>query len=78
MKEITTLSELALDLKINKTKLNYYAWLGLIVPIKVVGKTLIFDKENVIKKIEKIKEEKNKGLTLKEVVEKFNKSKTKN
>jgi DNA-binding transcriptional MerR regulator len=54
MKEmkITTLSELALDLKINKTKLNYYAWLGLIVPIKEVGKTLVFNREETIKKID--------------------------
>ena len=72
-KEITTLSELALDLRINKTKLNYYAWLGLIVPIKEIGKTLIFDKEETIKKIELIKNEKNKGLTLKEIAAKFKK-----
>lgn len=71
--KITTLSELALDLKINKTKLNYYAWLGLIVPIKEFGKTLIFDKEETIKRIELIKVEKNKGLTLKEIAEKFKK-----
>lgn len=70
--EITTLSELALELKINKTKLNYYAWLGLIVPVKEIGKTLVFDKENVVKRIESIKTEKNKGLTLKEIAEKFN------
>jgi len=69
--EITTLSELALDLRINKTKLNYYAWLGLIVPVKTFGKTLIFDKEDVIKKIELIRTEKNKGLTLKEIAEKL-------
>lgn len=65
--EITTLSELALDLKINKTKLNYYAWLGLIVPIKEVGKTMVFDKEITIKRIGEIKKEKSKGLTLKEI-----------
>ena len=75
MKEmkITTLSELALDLKINKTKLNYYAWLGLIIPIKEVGKTMVFNREKTIKKIELIKIEKNKGLTLKEIAEKFKK-----
>lgn len=75
MKEmkITTLSELALDLKINKTKLNYYAWLGLIIPIKEVGKTMVFDKEKTVKRIELIKAEKNKGLTLKEIAEKFKK-----
>ena len=64
---ITTLSELALELKINKTKLNYYALLKLIVPVKEAGKTLIFDKEKTIKKIKKIKEEQNKGLTLEEI-----------
>jgi DNA-binding transcriptional MerR regulator len=71
--KITTLSELALDLKINKTKLNYYAWLGLIIPIKEVGKTLVFNREETIKRIELIKVEKNKGLTLKEIAEKFKK-----
>lgn len=71
--KITTLSELALDLKINKTKLNYYAWLGLIIPIKEVGKTMVFNREKTIKKIELIKIEKNKGLTLKEIAEKFKK-----
>ena len=71
--KITTLSELALDLKINKTKLNYYAWLGLIIPIKEVGKTLVFNREETIKRIELIKAEKNKGLTLKEIAEKFKK-----
>ena len=74
MKEmkITTLSELALDLKINKTKLNYYAWLGLIIPIKEIGKTLVFNRGETIKRIELIKVEKNKGLTLKEIATKFN------
>lgn len=71
MKEITTLSELALDLRINKSKLNYYVDMGLIVPIKEVGKTLVFDKAKAIKKIERIKEEKNKGLTLKEIAVKL-------
>lgn len=68
---ITTLSELALDLRINKTKLNYYAWLGLIIPVKEIGKTQIFDKEETTKRIELIKAEKNKGLTLKEIAKNF-------
>ena len=71
--EITPLSELALELKINKTKLNYYAWLGLIVPIRELGKTMIFNKEEAIKTIEIIHKEKSKGLTLKEIAEKLKK-----
>lgn len=65
--EITTLSELTKELKINKSKLNYYVWLGLLVPIKEVGKTMIFDRKDTIKKIKFINKEKGKGSTLKEV-----------
>ena len=62
--EITTLSELALDLKVNKSKLNYYKEVGLLIPIKEVGKTFIFDKKTITKRIKLIEIEKKKGLTL--------------
>lgn len=69
--EITTLSELALYLKINKSKLNYYKEVGLLIPIKEVGKTFIFDKKTIIKRIRLIETEKKKGLTLEEIVTKL-------
>ncbi len=62
--ELTTLAELAKELKINKSKLNYYFKLGLIKPVKIIGKTLIFSRKEVLADLEKVEKKQEKGQTL--------------
>lgn len=67
LQETIALADLAREIDINKSKLNYYAWKGLIKPIKILGKTMIFNKRIVKKQIRVIKREKEKGKKLKEI-----------
>ena len=66
MKQIS-LSELALELGVNKSMLSYYSSLGLIKPVVVVGKMKIFDREKTIHILKRILEAKKAGLTLAEI-----------
>lgn len=68
MKEIhSSLSEIALKLGVNKSKLAFFLSLNLIKPISKVGKTNIFDSKNVINTFNKITNFKKSGKTLKEI-----------
>lgn len=62
-----SLSEIALKLGINKSKLAYFYELGLLKSISKIGKTNVFDLEKTIKVVEKINKLKEKKFTLKEI-----------
>ena len=69
--ELVSLGDISKLLGINKSKLNYYAWLNLIRPIKVLGKTMIFNKELTVKRLNEIKKQNVKGKTLKEIAKEY-------
>lgn len=68
MKKEISLAELALELGINKSKLNYYQLMGFLNPVSVVGKRGLFDRKSSLKIIKKIEAEKKKGKKLKEIL----------
>ena len=66
---IVSLSQLAIELGVNKSKLNYYAVMGLIKPITKLGRIYIFEKDKVLATMKKIEASKNKGKTIKQIIE---------
>jgi len=66
MKHVS-LGELALKLRINKSKLAYYFSLGLLKPISKVGRMNIFDADETIRVINNIKAQKKAGKRLKDI-----------
>jgi len=73
--EVLTIGELAEVSGVRLTTLKYYTELG-ILPFNQAEKRLTrkYNKEEVLDRLEKIKELKKKRLTIKEMVEHFNKS----
>ena len=69
---ILTIGELAEVSGIRLTTLKYYTELG-ILPFSQEGKRLTrkYNKEEALERLEKIKELKEKRLTIKEIVDKF-------
>jgi DNA-binding transcriptional MerR regulator len=63
-----SLGELAIELKINKSKLAYFYSYGLIKPVSRIGKMNIFDSDEtkkILKTINKLKSEKKTLKTIK-------------
>lgn len=67
-----SLSELAMKLGINKSKLSYYFSLGLLKPIAKVGRMNIFDSDETLKVIKSITSMKTKGIKLGKIKDKLN------
>ena len=72
--EVLTIGELAEVSGVRLTTLKYYTELG-ILPFNQGGERLTrkYNKEEALERLEKIKEMKEKRLTIKEIVEHFNK-----
>ena len=72
--EVLTIGELAEVSGVRLTTLKYYTELG-ILPFNQGGERLTrkYNKEEALERLEKIKELKEKRLTIKEIVEHFNK-----
>lgn len=70
VKQPATLLELAKELNYKKSKLQYYAYLGLIKPKEVVGKTMLFERMETMKTLGWIKKEQLKGFKLREIQKK--------
>lgn len=68
IKEPISLSELARMLGVNKSKLNFYAWKGLITPVQTIGRAMLFEKDEVLKTLKKIDALREKGKKLDEIV----------
>lgn len=66
-----TLSEIAQSYDINKSKLNYYMNEGFFEPDIKLSKTLGFNKDKVIKKVDKICDLKEGGYTLNQIKQKL-------
>ena len=66
--QLTTLVEIAKELKMNKSRLAYYASLGLIRPIVILGSAGAYDKKKTIATIRKIEELKKKNKTLRQII----------
>jgi len=73
--EVLTIGELAEVSGTRLTTLKYYTELG-ILPFSQAEKRLTrkYKKEEALERLEKIKELKEKRLTIKEIVDRFNKS----
>ena len=73
--EVLTIGELAEVSGTRLTTLKYYTELG-ILPFSQNGERLTrkYNKEEALERLEKIKELKEKRLTIKEIIEYFNKS----
>lgn len=67
MKQQISLGELALKLRINKSKLAYYFSLGLLKPVSQIGRMNVFDYDQSLKVLKKIENAKKNGKKLKEV-----------
>jgi len=67
--EVTTLSKLALELKIYRSKLDFYMASGLIIPINKINKLNLFDKQKTLERLKEIEKLQRKGKTLKEIKE---------
>ena len=73
--EVLTIGELAEVSGTRQTTLKYYTELG-ILPFSQAGERLTrkYAEEQTLERLEKIKELKKKRLTIKEIIEHFNKS----
>lgn len=67
VKQTITLAALAKELDINKSKLHYYVAEGLIKPVQVIGKTMVFNSRVVRKQLNAVDRERAKGKKLKEI-----------
>lgn len=65
--ELISMSELAKELGMNKSKLCYYTRYGLLVPVKKLDSTTIFDKKRAISTLEKIEAKSEQGFTLENI-----------
>ena len=64
---LVSLSELARELGVNKSKLNYYKDLGIIKPETTVGKMMIFSYEKVVDSLKEATRLKNEGVRVKNI-----------
>jgi DNA-binding transcriptional MerR regulator len=64
---LVSLNELSKQLNINKSQLSYYVSLGLLMPITVVGRMNIFNKEIALKNIKEIKKWQKESYTLEQI-----------
>ena len=73
--EVLTIGELAEVSGVRLTTLKYYTEIG-ILPFNQGGEKLTrkYNKEETLERLEKIKELKEKRVTIKEIIEYFNKS----
>lgn len=64
---LASLAQIAIDLKVNKSKLIYYHVRGLLKPVMNIGGMNVFDKDEVADALKKIEDLKKKGGKLKTI-----------
>ncbi len=67
IQKLVTLADLAQELGVNKSQLNYWSMEGLLKPQMTVAATWLYDRKEVLKKITKIKKLQEQGLKIKEI-----------
>jgi DNA-binding transcriptional MerR regulator len=72
-KKLISLGDLSREKKYSKSKLTYYASMGLIVPIEVVGKMQIYDKDETEGRLKEIEKYRKQSLSLRQIKEIFDK-----
>ena len=65
--ELVSAGDLAKVLDKGKSTITFYQSIGLIVPIGVAGKTMVFNKAETTERLKKIEKFKKKGKTLEEI-----------
>ena len=65
--ELVSVGDLAKELDRSKSTIAYYQTKGLVVPIGVAGKTMVFDKKATMARIKRIELLKEKGKSLEEI-----------
>ena len=66
-KTLISLGNLALEVGVNKSKLAYYARMGLLKPMNTIGVTQIYNKKKTLHRLDKILKAKKEGKTLREI-----------
>ena len=67
MSKVISMSEMSIEIGVNKSKLSYYVTKGVLIPDSIVSGMYLFDKANVKKTLALIEKHQEKGLTLKEI-----------
>lgn len=62
--KLTSLAEIAKEMKINKSKLHYYYSKGLFSPVAKVGKMNVFDHKEITATIKSIEKMQDAGIPL--------------
>lgn len=70
--KLTTLRNVAIQLRINKSQLHHYFRLGLLKPVGIKGKALLFEKDKLMDVLLYIKERQKEGITLKQLKDEIN------
>lgn len=71
-KELVSMSQLAKELGVNKSKINYYMTRGIIAPITKIGKVCVFDRAETLLRLKEINKAMARGRTIEEIKEKMN------
>jgi len=66
--KLVSLGELSIEMGCNKSKLNYYFSKGLLFPVTTIGKMNVFDRDDTIRRVNKINDLQRKGKTLKDII----------
>ena len=70
-KELFSLTELAKNLNVNRSKLVYYAKLGLLKPEEVMGQSRVFRRNEVNNRLKQINNLRKKGYSLTKIKQHF-------
>lgn len=72
MIKLTSISEIAKDIGVNKSKLTYYVSKGLIPIAGYVGRMHLFERNEVLEVLKKIDKKKASGKSLSEIAKELN------
>jgi DNA-binding transcriptional MerR regulator len=75
LNNLTTINDFADRNNINVSTLRYYQRLGLLIPLKKIGKHLFFDKKDLDYRFKFIESYKKEGYPIKLIIKKINEKK---
>ena len=62
--ELVTITELSKLVNVSRSLIHYYRALGIVVPTNTYGRITVYNKEESLKRLKKVKELQKKGITL--------------